>query len=180
MPCNAPAGPQQPCAGVPASEVSRRTERCASRHNKVLEHGLLQLGFCEKLFEPRFLLFQLSQPSGLLGLHAATLLSPAVVGRLRDLDDATDVGDGLPLGNQLLRRLSLQLICSAVCLLRFMVESTAQSGRMWTLIHPGPVFGVHVICAAVSHLRLGRCRGRRGTDDAAQPACGGPALGGRR
>ncbi|WP_216915691.1 MULTISPECIES: hypothetical protein, partial [unclassified Synechococcus] len=27
---------------------------------------------------------------------------------------------------------------------RFMVESPAQSGRLKTLIHPGPVFGVHV------------------------------------
>ncbi len=28
--------------------------------------------------------------------------------------------------------------------MRFMVESPAQSGRMRTLIHPGPVSGVHV------------------------------------
>ncbi|MCP9793514.1 hypothetical protein KBZ20_17255, partial [Vulcanococcus limneticus Candia 3F8] len=40
--------------------------------------------------------------------------------------------------------LSLRMICSAVCLVRFMVESPAQSGRMRTLIHPGPVSGVHV------------------------------------
>jgi len=32
-----------------------------------------------------------------------------------------------------------------VCLVRFMVESPAQSGRMRTLIHPGPTSGVHVI-----------------------------------
>jgi hypothetical protein len=31
-----------------------------------------------------------------------------------------------------------------VCLVRFMVESPAQSGRLKTLIHPGPVAGVHV------------------------------------
>jgi hypothetical protein len=31
-----------------------------------------------------------------------------------------------------------------VCLVRFMVESPAQSGRLRTLIHPGPVSGVHV------------------------------------
>lgn len=37
------------------------------------------------------------------------------------------------------------MICSAVCLVRFMVESPAQSGRRRTLIHPGPVSGVHVI-----------------------------------
>jgi len=39
----------------------------------------------------------------------------------------------------------LRMICSAVCLVRFRVESPAQSGRMRTLIHPGPISGVHVI-----------------------------------
>jgi len=42
------------------------------------------------------------------------------------------------------------MICSAVCLVRFMVESPAQSGRMRTLIHPGPVSGVHVTMAAAA------------------------------
>ena len=36
------------------------------------------------------------------------------------------------------------MICSAVCLVRFMVKSPAQSGRLRTLIHPGPLSGVHV------------------------------------
>ena len=40
---------------------------------------------------------------------------------------------------------SLRMICSAVCLVRFMLESQAQSGRMRTLIHPGLISGVHVI-----------------------------------
>ncbi len=40
--------------------------------------------------------------------------------------------------------LSLRMICSAVCLVRFMVGSPAQSGRLSTLIHPSPVSGVHV------------------------------------
>jgi len=35
-----------------------------------------------------------------------------------------------------------------VCLVRFMVESPAQSGRMRTLIHPGPTSGVHVTLTA--------------------------------
>jgi len=39
------------------------------------------------------------------------------------------------------------MICSAVCLVRFMVKSPAQSGRLRTLIHPGPVSGVHVSAA---------------------------------
>jgi hypothetical protein len=38
----------------------------------------------------------------------------------------------------------LRMICSAVCLVRFMVESPAKSGRLRTLIHPGPISGVHV------------------------------------
>ena len=44
--------------------------------------------------------------------------------------------------------LSLRMICSAVCLVRFMVKSPAQSGRLRTLIHPGPLSGVHVITIA--------------------------------
>ena len=35
--------------------------------------------------------------------------------------------------------LSLRMICSGVCRVRFMVESRAQSGRMRTLIHRGPI-----------------------------------------
>lgn len=42
--------------------------------------------------------------------------------------------------------LSLQMICSVVCLVRFMVESPPQSGRLRTYIHPGPGPGVHVRC----------------------------------
>ena len=53
------------------------------------------------------------------------------------------------------------MICSAVCLVHFMVESPAQSGRMRTLIHPGPISGVHVNAACtvanpeLAALRLG-------------------------
>ena len=79
--------------GVPGSEVSL---------GEILEHRLLQLGFCKKLFEPGVLLLQLSQPPGLLGLHAAVLLPPAVIRRLRHLDDPADVGHGLALRDQLL------------------------------------------------------------------------------
>jgi len=55
----------------------------------------------------------MGQPPGLLGLHAAVLLPPAVVGRLRHLDDTSDLDDGLALGDQLLRRLQLadDLLC---------------------------------------------------------------------
>ena len=40
--------------------------------------------------------------------------------------------------------LSLRMICSAVWRMRFMVKSTAQSGRMRTLVHPGPISRGHV------------------------------------
>jgi len=102
MPGNAPAGPRRPCGDAPGSEVSRRTARCASRRNKVFEHGFLQLRFCEKLFEPGVFLLQLGQPPGLLGLHTSVLLSREVVGLLRHFDDPADVGDGLALDDQLL------------------------------------------------------------------------------
>ena len=48
------------------------------------------------------LLLPLSQPFGLLGLHPAVLLPPAVLSRLRHLDDTADLDDGLALGDQLL------------------------------------------------------------------------------
>ena len=40
-------------------------------------------------------------------MHAAILLAPAVIGRLRHLDDTADLDDGLALGDQLLRRFQL-------------------------------------------------------------------------
>jgi hypothetical protein len=36
------------------------------------------------------------------------------------------------------------MICSAVSLMRFMVKSKAQPGRLMTLIYPGPNSRVHV------------------------------------
>jgi hypothetical protein len=94
MPGNAPAGQQRPAGDAPGSEVSL---------GEILEHRLLQLGFCQKLFQPGVLLLQRSQPLGLLRLHPAVLLPPAVIRRLSHLDHATDVGDGLALGDQLLK-----------------------------------------------------------------------------
>ena len=44
------------------------------------------------------------------------------------------------------------MICSAECLVRFMVKSPAQSGRMRTLIQLGPIPGVHV--SAIQQLPL--------------------------
>ena len=75
---------------------------------------MLELGLCLKLFKAVVLLFQLSQPSGMLGLYYPELLSPAVVSRLRgEFDHAADVNVHLALGDQLLGPLSLRMICSA-------------------------------------------------------------------
>ena len=82
----------------PGSEVSL---------SKVLEHALLRLGLRQKLLEPSDILLQLSQPPGFLGLHPAILLPPAVVGRLRNLDDAAELDNGPALGDQLVSDLEL-------------------------------------------------------------------------
>lgn len=49
----------------------------------------------------------MNQPWGLLGLHPPVLLPPGLLGVLRHLDDATDVSDGLALGDQLLGGLEI-------------------------------------------------------------------------
>ncbi len=72
------------------------------------------------------------------------LLSPAVVRRLRHLDDAADLRDGLALGDQLLRRFELadDLLGCVPGAFHGRIP-----GPVWPaedLIHPGPVFGVHV------------------------------------
>jgi len=69
-------------------------------------------------------------PFGLLGLHPADLLPPAVVGRLRNLVDAAGVAHGLALRDQPLGGLEFAddlLRCVPV---RFMVESPAQFRRL--------------------------------------------------
>jgi hypothetical protein len=49
------------------------------------------------------------------------------------------------------------MICCAVCLVGFMVESPAQSGRMRTLIHPGPTKGVHVKQKTIKQIQRSVC-----------------------
>jgi len=49
----------------------------------------------------------LGQPIGFLGLHSSVLLLAPVVGRLSDLDGATDIGNGHALSDQLLSGLEL-------------------------------------------------------------------------
>ena len=119
--------------------------------HKLLEHRFLQLCLRQKFLEPGVLVLQLSQPSGLLGLHSPVLLSPAVVRRLHHLQDPADVGDGLALSDQLLGGFEL-----ADGLLRcvpgaFHGRDPAQSGRMRTVIHPGPVFRLHLSTADIGN-----------------------------
>ena len=98
MPGNDPAELLRPCGGIPGSEGSL---------GEILVHRLFQFGFCQKLFEPGVLLLQLRQLPVLLGLHAAILQPPAVVGRLHRLDDV------LALDGQLFAGLELadDLLC---------------------------------------------------------------------
>lgn len=96
-----------------------------------------------------------------------------MIGRLRHLDDAADLGDSLAPGDQLigsalLRRgpsgQSFRMICSAVCLVRFMLESPAQAGRTRPLIQPRLVSGVHVSRSGETSRRqllLGKVRCRQ-------------------
>ena len=92
MPGNAHAGPRLPCGGVPGSEVSL---------GGILKHRFFQLGLCQQLIKPPVLLFQLSQPPGFLGLNAPVLLLPAVMCRLRYLDEMANLERSLALDYQL-------------------------------------------------------------------------------
>ena len=69
-----------------------------------LECLLTQLGFDPLLgihfLEAGVLLFLLGQPLGFPGLNSALLLFPAVTSRLVDPNGATDIVNGLALGDQ--------------------------------------------------------------------------------
>ena len=74
--------------------------------------------------------------AGQQALESFRKLSPETVrrGLSRGLSTAKQKPFGLELAEDL----------SGVCLVRFMVESPAQFGRLKTLIHPGLFSGVHV------------------------------------
>jgi len=55
--------------------------------------------------------------------------------------DTADLDDGLALGDQLLGGFELSDDLFGCMPGGFMVESPAQSGRMRTLIYPGPIYG---------------------------------------
>jgi len=70
-----------------------------------------------------------------------------VVGGLSDLENSAGVRNCLDLSKQLLSRVELAddlLWCMPGAL---HVENPAQSGRMWTFIHPGPISGDHALSA---------------------------------
>ncbi len=69
---------------------------------------------------------------------------PAVIGRLSQLKEAADVGDGLALAVNCSTVLSIRMIGSAVCLVRFGVASTAQCGRLRTILYSGQLSRVDV------------------------------------
>jgi hypothetical protein len=66
-----------------------------------LEHRLLEFTLGQKLLETGVFLLQLGQPICYFGLHVSVLLLPAVIGRLRHLNGASDIGKGLAMGDQL-------------------------------------------------------------------------------
>ncbi len=112
------ARPQQPSADVPGSEVSRRTARsyCFSSRRLRLQPGVL--------------LLQLSQPSGFLGLHPPyCCLQRWYVGCVTSMTRQTSA-TVLPWAISCYAVFSSRMIYSAVCMVRFMVESPAQSGRL--------------------------------------------------
>ena len=69
------------------------------------------------------------------------------------------------------------MICSALYLVRFMVRTPDQSGRMRTLIHPGPISGVHVRRPYPAAMRLMGLPHRQAIAVELLPA-GAPYLGG--
>lgn len=114
---------RQEAVGHPSAPADVLSGKVTMRH-------LLQLGLIQKLFGLGVLLLPLDQAPDFLGLHPAVLLTPATV--LAWVINCSAV-------------LSLLMVCSAVCPVRFMVESLAQSDRMRTLVQPGSVSCIYVI-----------------------------------
>ena len=97
-----------------------------------LEQRLVQLGLRQKLLEPGILLIQLKQPPGCLSLQLAVLLSQAAIWRLGQLENTSDLDDGLTLDDRLLGALELVDDLYTVCLEHFRVRTPGQSGRVRT------------------------------------------------
>jgi hypothetical protein len=112
---------------------------------KVLEHVFSHLYFCQKVFDPGVLFLQLHQPIGFLGPHTTVLIPAPVIRRFVISMTRQTMTTALPWPNSCSAVFSLRLICSDVCLVGFILGSPAQSGRMRTLIHAGPISLVHVM-----------------------------------
>src|SRR5262249_45310099 len=107
----------------------------------LLEHLLVQGELGDQAFEAFVLDLQLLEAFGVVGLHAAVLLAPAVEGGLADGQLLADLSDrqargqaglgGAELEDDLLRRVLLHQ------------SSPRPQGPSETLIPPGPVFGEH-------------------------------------
>src|SRR5262249_47222456 len=85
-----------PLAGSAPPAAFGRASPLFSRD--LLEHLLVEQGLGQQLLQPGVLAPQLLEPLGLVGLHAAVLVAPAVQGRLADGQPLADLGDGQPLG----------------------------------------------------------------------------------
>jgi peptidoglycan DL-endopeptidase RipA len=113
----APAeGGGPPPAGVPGLEVSLRD---------LLERGLLQLGVREQPVERGVLALKIFEPRGVIGLQAAELVAPAVVGRLRNPSSRHNAATSLPSLSSRSAVISLRTTCSGLC--RFLVAMTCRA-----------------------------------------------------
>ena len=81
------------CGGGSGSEVSL---------SQLLEHRLVELGLGEESLEPSVLPLELLESLRVICLHAAVLLSPAVPGRLGDLEMPADLFKCLSLSEEFL------------------------------------------------------------------------------
>ena len=79
--------------------------------------------------QPSVLGLQLLQPLDVVGLQPAVLGPPTVIGRLRDLQLLATSGSSQPSASSRSASRSLRMICSGVCLRRF-IESSCPIGAI--------------------------------------------------
>ena len=136
-----PADPQRLCGDVPGLKVSRRTARCASRRNKLLEHGFVEISVGQQSLEAGVLLLKFLLLWRSLTARGAWLLSlscrrraAASGGRWvpKPLGPAY-VGHGMALVEYLLRSAQLVDDLLGVVALAFRGASPGQVWRVGTL-----------------------------------------------
>jgi len=108
---------------VPPPARGRRPHRAGSNSvfspQRLLEDGVVEVVIHHQLLEPGVRAFQLREPAGVVGLHRAILVLPAVEGLLADLQPPVDGGDGLAPASSVTAWRSWGMICSGACCLRF-------------------------------------------------------------